>query len=238
MKELDLEALKEFDGKNGKPIYIVHEGKVYDVSESKLWKNGSHMRRHSAGNDLTTEFEAAPHGTEVFERYPQVGVLKRQQTEERKMSAELSRILELFPVLTRHPHPMTVHFPIVFMYATTIFNLLYLITGIRSFEVTAVHCLAAGILFIPIVMITGLFTWWLNYMARPIKPVVVKLWLSVAMWITAMFIFSWRMAAPGVVESPGGASAVYFILVIALTPMVSVIGWFGAKLTFPVEKRS
>lgn len=238
MKEFDLEALAEFDGKDGKPIYILREGKVYDVTESKLWKNGVHMRRHNAGKDLTTDFQAAPHGTEVLEKFPQVGILKKKGAADRRMNERLARFLDRYPILTRHPHPMTVHFPIVFMFATTVFNLLYVLTGVKSMELTAVHCLAAGILFIPIVMLTGLFTWWLNYLAKPVKPVVVKLWMSLIMWLNAMIIFVWRSVVPDILESFSAASIVYFALILALVPMVAIIGWFGAKLTFPVEKSS
>jgi len=38
MKEFDFEDLSDFDGKNGKPAYIAHGGKVYDVSQSGLWE--------------------------------------------------------------------------------------------------------------------------------------------------------------------------------------------------------
>lgn len=236
MKEFDLAALKEFDGKDGKPVYIVHGGKVYDVSASSLWKNGSHMRRHNAGADLTTDFQAAPHGTEVLARYPQVGVLKKTQAISRNMPDKLARLLKRFPFLNRHPHPMTVHFPIVFMMATTVFTLLYLATGVKSLETTAIHCLAAGILFTPVVMLTGLFTWWHNYLAKPIKPVAVKLWMSLTMWMIAMVIFTWRIAVPGVLDSMRTSSLIYLALAVSLVPIVAVIGWFGAKLTFPIEK--
>ena len=49
----------------------------------------------------------------------------------------------VFPMLRRHPHPMTIHFPIVFMFSTTLFTLLYFLTGVRSFELTALNCLGA-----------------------------------------------------------------------------------------------
>ena len=53
MKEYTPDELAGYNGAEGKPIYIAHDGKVYDVSESKLWRNGVHMKRHHAGNDLT-----------------------------------------------------------------------------------------------------------------------------------------------------------------------------------------
>ena len=67
--------LEEYNGKNGKPAYIAYQGKVYDLSESGLWRDGEHMGMHQAGKDLTDELELAPHGEEVFERVKLVGEL-------------------------------------------------------------------------------------------------------------------------------------------------------------------
>ena len=53
MKEFDADELAGFNGENGNPIYVAYDGKVYDVSESKLWRKGQHMKRHRSGNDLT-----------------------------------------------------------------------------------------------------------------------------------------------------------------------------------------
>ena len=68
--------LEEYNGKNGKPVYIAFKGKVYDVSESDLWRDGDHMGLHQAGKDLTDELELAPHMEEVFERVKLVGTLE------------------------------------------------------------------------------------------------------------------------------------------------------------------
>ena len=91
VKEIDLKDLGQFNGENGRPVYIVYQDRVFDVSGSKLWKNGLHMRRHHAGADLTTDIQAAPHGLEVLERYPQVAVLKKKNLPERKIPDILSR---------------------------------------------------------------------------------------------------------------------------------------------------
>ena len=236
MKEFDREALSEFNGKDGKPVYIAHEGKVYDVSGSKLWKGGVHMKRHHSGGDLTTDIQAAPHGTEVLERYPQVGILKKNTVAEREIPQALAWLMARFPMLRRHPHPMTVHFPIVFMFSTTVFNILYLITGIKAFEVSAVHCLGAGILFTPIVILTGYYTWWLNYMAKPVRSVKIKRPLAFVMFAVEIAIFIWRLAVPDILSSFTTAAVIYFLLVLSLLPMVTILGWFGAMMTFPIER--
>jgi len=237
IKEFDLESLSPFDGKDGKPVYIVYQGRVIDVSNSKLWKTGLHMKRHQAGTDLTTDIKAAPHGLEVLDRYPQARILKKKEEAERPMPAALSRLLERFPILRRHPHPMLVHFPIVFMLSPTLFNLLYFITGIKSFEATAWHCLGGGILFAPLTIGTGYFTWWLNYLAKPMRPVRIKIRFSILLLSISIVALVWRILDPEVLTSSNGGGILYFLIILSLIPVVTVIGWFGASLTFPLEKK-
>jgi predicted heme/steroid binding protein/uncharacterized membrane protein len=236
MKEIDPEELKQFDGKEGNPVYIAQGGRVFDVSGSKLWKGGLHMMRHHAGNDLTSDIQAAPHGTEMLERYPQVAILKEGQPTGRQVPEILSHLLNQFPMLRRHPHPMMVHFPIVFMFSTTVFTLLYLFTGIASLELTALYCLGAGLLFTPVAMATGYYTWWLNYAARPLRPVTIKQWLSALLLVFEIVAFAWRLAVPDLLMPFRFASGIYLILICSLLPIVIVLGWYGASLTFPIEK--
>jgi predicted heme/steroid binding protein/uncharacterized membrane protein len=75
-KDFSIEALDAFDGKEGRPAYIAYKGAVYDVTPSKLWKDGSHLRKHSAGNDLTEILKTAPHGEEKILSMKKVGELK------------------------------------------------------------------------------------------------------------------------------------------------------------------
>ena len=237
MQEFDSAELEKFDGKEGRPIYIAYRGKVYDVTESKLWKNGQHMNRHHAGEDLTADIQGAPHEPDVLERYPQVGTLKEEKIEvpEVAMPRFLEVLLEKYPFLKRHPHPMTVHFPIVFSFFIPIFTILYLITGNKPFELSAMHCMAAGILFTIVGIATGLYTWWLNYLSQPMRPVKIKIPLTFTLLVTQIIIFIWRINDPNVLDSLQGAGILYLLLVLALIPMITVIGWFGASMTFPTD---
>jgi predicted heme/steroid binding protein/uncharacterized membrane protein len=235
-KEFSPEELAQFNGQSGKPVYIAHAGKVIDVTASKLWKTGLHMKRHHAGKDLTTDIRAAPHSLEVLDRYPQVGVLKQEATSERRMPVSLSRLLLRFPMLRRHPHPMVIHFPIVFTIATAGFTILYLLTRYRGFDTTAYHCLGGGLLFTPIAILTGFYTWWLNYMAKPSRPVNIKMRLSFVLFAVQIAAFAWRSITPEVLAHFDYITALYSALILSLTGIVTVIGWFGAMLTFPMEK--
>jgi uncharacterized membrane protein len=204
------------------------------ISHTKA--DGLHMQRHHAGANLTTDIQAAPHGTQVLERYPQVGILKEEEVPEIQIPKAVAWLLEANPFFRRHPHPMTVHFPIVFMLSNPVFNFLYLTTGIKSFETTALHCLGGGILFIVVAMVTGFFTWWYNYMGKMLKPVAIKIPLSITMLLLAIAVFVWRISDPHVLNNIQGINILYLVFVISFIPLVSIIGWYGATMTFPIEK--
>jgi predicted heme/steroid binding protein/uncharacterized membrane protein len=73
--DLTLENLAAFDGKDERPAYFAFEGKVYDATQSKLWKQGIHMGRHNAGTDMTEALSLAPHGREKVTSMTAVGDL-------------------------------------------------------------------------------------------------------------------------------------------------------------------
>lgn len=62
------------NGTDKPEIWIAYKGIIYDVTYSRLWRNGKHYE-HWAGQDLTTELKDAPHTERVFEKIPIVGKL-------------------------------------------------------------------------------------------------------------------------------------------------------------------
>lgn len=79
MKEFSEEELAKNNGKNGAPIFVAYNGKIYDVSKSSSWENGDHENMHDAGKDLTDDLEASmPHGADLLDKFPVVGTLKNQ----------------------------------------------------------------------------------------------------------------------------------------------------------------
>ncbi len=70
--------LEGFDGKDGHPAYFSYSGKIYDVSDSPLWKSGQHLKVHQAGTDLTRALKNAPHGDEVLKKFTIGGDVKKE----------------------------------------------------------------------------------------------------------------------------------------------------------------
>jgi predicted heme/steroid binding protein len=76
MAKITKQELEENNGQNGKPAWVAVEGKVYDVTESSFWADGSHMGMHDAGKDLTDDLSMAPHGADNMEKVKYVGDLE------------------------------------------------------------------------------------------------------------------------------------------------------------------
>jgi len=62
------------NGQDRPEIWVAYKGLIYDVTTSRLWRNGKHYE-HWAGQDLTDELKDAPHTISVFEKFNIVGVL-------------------------------------------------------------------------------------------------------------------------------------------------------------------
>lgn len=77
-----MEDLKEYtkfqlairNGQDREEIWIAYKGIIYDVTESSLWRKGTHYE-HFAGQDLTHELPDAPHTDTVFNKFKKVGKL-------------------------------------------------------------------------------------------------------------------------------------------------------------------
>jgi predicted heme/steroid binding protein len=79
MEELPVYTKSQLALRNGQDrpeVWIAYKGIIYDVSLSRLWRQGMHYE-HWAGQDLTEELKEAPHTTVVFERFKAIGKLKR-----------------------------------------------------------------------------------------------------------------------------------------------------------------
>ncbi len=63
------------NGQDRAEIWIAFRGLIYEVTKSRLWREGKHYE-HWAGQDLTDEFADAPHQEYVFERFKAIGRLR------------------------------------------------------------------------------------------------------------------------------------------------------------------
>jgi arsenite oxidase small subunit len=81
-KIFTIDEVRKFDGKEGRPLYLVFKGDVYDLSTSRLWVKGMHMQQHSFDEKLEETIRNAPHHEEVLSRFKKIGVVKQDTLQE------------------------------------------------------------------------------------------------------------------------------------------------------------
>lgn len=64
------------NGQDKEEVWVAYQGLIYDVSNSRLWRNGKHYE-HWAGQDLSKEIGDAPHTEQVFQKFKVIGKLKK-----------------------------------------------------------------------------------------------------------------------------------------------------------------
>lgn len=237
MKTFTLDELSESDGKDGKPSLVVVDGQVYDVSSSKRWAGGSHMRRHQAGSDLTSDLKAAPHGPEVLERVELVGQIHRVSKQKNTgFRGHVEELLDKHPFFRRHPHPAMVHFPLGLLMVTPLLQVASLLTQSSATEWAAYLTLLIGSVAILGSIVTGYLTWIVNYEAsdsRIIKSKRHMAWLALAMAVAACYMRTFMVHEPLRLADP--FVMLYSLNIIALAAAVGYTGFLGGKLTFPYE---
>ncbi|MBD0405074.1 MULTISPECIES: cytochrome b5 domain-containing protein [unclassified Flammeovirga] len=74
MEKYTRQQLALRNGQDREEIWVAFEGKIYDMGNSRLWRNGKHYE-HWAGQDLTAEMKDAPHTAFVFDKFEPIAEL-------------------------------------------------------------------------------------------------------------------------------------------------------------------
>ncbi len=226
------EELGENDGRDGKPAYVAYEGRVYDVSASKLWPDGNHMKIHQAGGNLTSHLPMAPHGPEVFERVKEVGALEAADDE--GLDAEYDPQVKFRELYRKfHPHPIMIHFPIALFIFSAVLHVLYWVFSAPSLESASFYAFVFASLATPAAVASGFLSWWLNYDLSLTSVFGMKIAGSMLLLGISAIVLAMRLIAPEIATQGGPLSLLYGGLVVFTWPLVAFIGYQGGKIIFP-----
>lgn len=220
-----LEELARFDGKDGRPAYFAVDGVVYDATNSRMWRNGTHVRLHEAGRELTKPLMAAPHPADRLENVPTVGVLAEGEAAEPAVPEEDEVPSFASLLYGMHAHPASVHFPIALCVIAGLLEFVGLVLDCPGCHTAASYNLVLGLASSPVAIISGVVDWKYQFGGRFTSLFVWKyalsaLFIAVAVLAVALLAF-------------GAAPQLYRLAVIALAPVALGLGFVGGRLTFP-----
>jgi len=219
-KRFSKSKLKENDGQDGKPAYVVYKGNVYDVTNSIRWPDGKHMGSHTAGKDLSSSIENAPHDESLLSKFPIVGLFEPEVEE-----AGLGKLIR-----TLHLHPKLVHFPIAYAVIVPVLALAYLFIGNTNLESASYYLLIFVFLSSPIGGLTGYASWKLNYEGALRGVFSRKKLLSILLVLDSMICLVWRTIQPEILTSFSAQSYIYLVLLLILPPVAIILGHEGGQL--------
>jgi predicted heme/steroid binding protein/uncharacterized membrane protein len=243
-KKYTLEELEQFDGKDGRPAYFAFDGKVYDATGSRLWRNGTHVRVHHAGKDLTPDLDKAPHGASAVERLPVVGVVSTavDAAVQEGVIPELPAApvppvavdsaddgLPFFVEMMykMHSHPASVHFPIALCVVASLLYFVGLVIDCQTCMVVADWNMVLGFVTSPLPLFSGVLDWIYQFGGRPTKLFMAKLILSVVFVVTGGLLLVMNLV------TSSEPALIYHLLYLSFAPQVLALGFIGGRITFP-----
>ncbi|OSS41415.1 hypothetical protein DESAMIL20_968 [Desulfurella amilsii] len=224
---MKLKELYKYNGQNGEKAYIAYKGKVYDVTNSKRWKNGVHMGRHKSGEDLTDFLALAPHTDEVLKSFEVVDTLEVEESSATKTKEALISLYKKF-----HPHPVLIRYPLGLFFFAALMQALFLITSLKGFDDSAIYAFfAATVMAVPAIL-AGLLSWWINYDMHATKIFKNKITFSIILLLIGVFNIVLRVTHPNILADHDFVYVLYNVLIFANLLVVLFIAYEGGKITW------
>lgn len=232
MRQFSEKELQKYNGRNGMPAYIAYKGQVYDVTLSEFWKEGTHFKKHFAGCDLSAAMADAPHNDEVFSNYPCVGQFISTCPLTPKNKKECYRLW----YVKYHPHPMVIHFPIALHYFSAFADILFLANPSREYDTVVFLSFLIATVMGFLALITGIFSWWINYNFSTSRAFVIKLIGALFTLIIGLIPIFQKLQNPNVAYSTQIDGITYHAVIFITVISITIVGYYGGKITWRAKK--
>ncbi len=128
-------------------------------------------------------------------------------------------------------HAVAAHFSNGVIPVAVLYLLLALPTGSLFFERTVIHLLVIVFLAVPFSFFSGLNDWKTKYKGARTPVFVMKIRLGVALELLVVAAVAIRLSVPDVMTMSGLLYWCYVLLLLAMLPVVVLLGHYGGKLS-------
>ena len=131
-----------------------------------------------------------------------------------------------------HPHPIFVHFPIALHYFASGLDMIFFFYPKGSFATAIFYTFFVATITGAIAMVPGIFSWWLHYKLAFTYIFIIKLTLSIVTLLLGVIAILIYTNDPEVVYTQSFPSIVYHGIVFSTMLTVTIVSYYGAKLTW------
>lgn len=128
-------------------------------------------------------------------------------------------------------HAIAAHFSNGLIPVAVLYLLLTIGSGSPFFEHTVEHLIVITLLAIPVSFLSGVHDWKTKYKGAKAPVFMKKLRLSGVLFALNLSAVVIRLTNPGVMAEPGVLHWVYVGLLLAMLPVVTLLGHYGGKLS-------
>jgi predicted heme/steroid binding protein/CheY-like chemotaxis protein/uncharacterized membrane protein len=217
-----LAELAQYDGREGRAAYFAYKGKVYDATNSRLWREGKHGVVHLAGKDLTEALAAAPHGEDRIARLPILGDLTKKPTYQQLLLRRIDSV---------HPHTTLVHLNIAYAVLAPFIFLGFIISGRGIFDEITLYLVIAGLATVILSFISGFIGWVVSYESKASRVFNFKIALGILSFLLILAILIWRVTSPQVIINQPW-SYVYITVLFLQLAIALILDYYGKRIVY------
>jgi uncharacterized membrane protein len=134
-------------------------------------------------------------------------------------------------------HPVAAHFPNGLIPTAVLFLLLTLLTGDVFTEHVVIYLLGVVLAVIPVSLVSGIYEWRTRLHGERALIFYKKIGLASILLMLVLAAVWLRYDRPALLTEAGIGKWLYIGLVLAMLPVVALLGHYGAKLAYQWKKK-
>jgi len=134
-------------------------------------------------------------------------------------------------------HPVAAHFPNGLVPTAVLFLLLTLLSGNVFTDHAVLYLLGVVLAVIPVSLVSGVYDWRTRFHGERAMIFYKKIGLATTLLLLVLSAVRLRSVDPGLLAGGGARKWVYVGLVLAMLPVVALLGHYGAKLAYQWKKK-